>query len=109
MTPARLGALLQLVRDGVVSNSAAKTIFGRMFESGEDAAVIAEREGLRQVSDDGQLLEWIDAVIAANPNEAERLRAGEKKLIGVLVGEVMKMSGGKADPKKVNRLLGERV
>ena len=89
-----------------MSNSAAKTIFGRMFESGKDAAVIAEREGLRQVSDDGQLLEWIDAVIAANPNEAERLRAGEKKLTGVLVGLVMKMSGGKADPKKMNRCWG---
>ena len=92
-----------------MSNSAAQTIFRRMVESGEDAAVISEREGLRQVSDDGQLLEWIDAVIAANPNEAERLRAGEKKLTGVLVGLVMKMSGGKADPKKMNRLLGERV
>jgi aspartyl-tRNA(Asn)/glutamyl-tRNA(Gln) amidotransferase subunit B len=109
VSPQQLGALLDLVRDGAVSNSAAKTIFARMFESGVDAEVIAEREGLRQVSDDGQLIEWIDQVIAANPDEAGRLRAGEKKLIGVLVGLVMKMSGGKADPKKVNRLLAERV
>jgi aspartyl-tRNA(Asn)/glutamyl-tRNA(Gln) amidotransferase subunit B len=80
-----------------------------MFESGDDAVAIADREGLRQVSDNAQLLQWIDSVIAANPNEAQRLRAGEKKLVGVLIGLVMKASGGKADPKKVNQLLTERL
>ena len=56
VTPKQLGGLLDLVRDGLVSNSAAKTIFARMFETGEDATVIADREGLRQVSDDSQLV-----------------------------------------------------
>ena len=109
VTPHQLGGLLDMVRDGVVSNSAAKTIFARMFESGEDAAVIADREGLRQVGDDGQLAVWIDQVLSANPGEAKRFAGGEKKLLGVLVGLVMKASGGKADPKKVNRMLAERV
>ena len=108
VAPKQLGALLDLVRDGVVSNSAAKTIFTRMFESGEDAVAIADREGLRQVGDDGQLVVWIDQVLAANPEETRRFLAGEKKLLGVLVGQVMKASGGKADPKKVNRLLASR-
>ena len=72
VTPRQLGGLLDLVRDGVVSNSAAKTIFARMFESGEDAAVIADREGLRQVGDDRQLSAWVDEVLAANPDEARR-------------------------------------
>jgi aspartyl-tRNA(Asn)/glutamyl-tRNA(Gln) amidotransferase subunit B len=109
VTPKQLGGLLDLVRDGTVSNSAAKTIFAQMFESGEDAAVIADREGLRQVGDDGQLVAWIDQVLAANPDETRRFLAGERKLLGVLVGMVMKTSGGKADPKKVNRLLSERA
>ncbi len=109
VSPKQLGSLLDLVRDGVVSNSAAKTIFARMFESGDDAMVIADREGLRQVGDDGQLVTWIEQVLAANPEETRRFLAGEKKLLGVLVGQVMKASGGKADPKKVNRMLSERV
>jgi aspartyl-tRNA(Asn)/glutamyl-tRNA(Gln) amidotransferase subunit B len=109
VSPKQLASLLQLVRDGTVSNSAAKTILARMFESGEDAAVIADRDGLRQVGDDEQLVAWIDQVLAANPGEAKRFAGGEMKLLGVLVGLVMKASGGKADPKKVNRLLGERV
>jgi aspartyl-tRNA(Asn)/glutamyl-tRNA(Gln) amidotransferase subunit B len=108
VSPKQLAGLLDLVRDGSVSNSAAKTIFAKMFESGDDAAVIADREGLRQVGDDAQLVAWIDQVLAANPDEARRFAAGEKKLLGVLVGLVMKASGGKADPKKVNQLLAKR-
>jgi aspartyl-tRNA(Asn)/glutamyl-tRNA(Gln) amidotransferase subunit B len=105
VTPRQLAALLGMVRDGTVSNSAAKVIFAQMAKSGEDPAVIADREGLRQVGDDAQLVSWIDAVLTAHPDEARRFLAGEKKLLGVLVGMVMKASGGKADPRKVNELL----
>jgi aspartyl-tRNA(Asn)/glutamyl-tRNA(Gln) amidotransferase subunit B len=107
--PQKLAALLAMVREGSVSNTAAKTIFAQMAESGGDPAAIAEREGLRQVSDDSQLIAWIDQVMAAHPDEARRFEAGDRKLLGVLVGMVMKASGGKADPKKVNLLLGKRV
>jgi aspartyl-tRNA(Asn)/glutamyl-tRNA(Gln) amidotransferase subunit B len=106
---ANLAALLDMVRAGEVSNSAAKTVFTRMIESGESPAVIADREGLRQVGDDSQLSKWIDDVFASSPDEAKRYLAGEKKLVGVLVGKVMKASGGKADPKKVNQLLSARA
>jgi aspartyl-tRNA(Asn)/glutamyl-tRNA(Gln) amidotransferase subunit B len=98
-----------MVRDGTVSNSAAKAIFAQMSKSGEDPAVIADREGLRQVGDDAQLAAWIDDVLTAHPDEAGRFLAGEQKLLGVLVGQVMKASGGKADPRKVNQLLAKRA
>ena len=107
--PAKLAALLGMVRDGSVSNTAAKTIFAHMAERGGDPVAIADKEGLRQVGDDDQLVAWIEQVLAASPDEARRFEAGDKKLLGVLVGMVMKASGGKADPKKVNKLLSERV
>jgi aspartyl-tRNA(Asn)/glutamyl-tRNA(Gln) amidotransferase subunit B len=109
VTPQRLAALLDLVRDGQVSNNAAKAVFARMTESDDDAETIADREGLRQVGDDRQLLAWIDAVLAEHPDEAARFLAGEKKLQGVLVGLVMKASRGSADPRKVNQILGARL
>jgi len=70
---------------------------------------IAEREGLLQVSDDGALAAWVEEVWAAHPDEVQRLAAGEQKLLGVLVGAVMKRSGGRADPRKVNQLLAAKL
>jgi aspartyl-tRNA(Asn)/glutamyl-tRNA(Gln) amidotransferase subunit B len=107
--PADLASLLDLVRDGVVSHTAAKQIFGRMVATGDPPAQIAEREGLVRVDDDSQLAAWIDEVIAENPLEAERLRNGEKKLQGVLIGAAMKKSKGRADPKKLNQMLAARL
>jgi aspartyl-tRNA(Asn)/glutamyl-tRNA(Gln) amidotransferase subunit B len=107
--PADLASLLNLVKDGVVSHTAAKQIFGRMVATGDPPAQIAEREGLVKVDDDGQLAAWLDEVVAENPNEAERYRNGEKKLQGVLIGAVMKKSKGRADPKKLNQLLAARL
>jgi len=107
--PADLAALLGLVRDGVVSHTAAKQIFARMVDTGDPPAQIAERDGLVKVDDDAQLAAWLDEVIAENPNEAQRLRNGEKKLQGVLIGAVMKKSKGRADPRKLNQLLSTRL
>ncbi len=107
--PADLAALLRLVRDGTVSHTAAKQIFGIMHTSGGDPAEIAKREGLVQISDEGALEAWISEVIAAMPAEAERFRNGEKKLQGVLIGAVMKRSKGSADPKRVAQLLATRL
>jgi aspartyl-tRNA(Asn)/glutamyl-tRNA(Gln) amidotransferase subunit B len=106
--PADLASLLNLVRDGVVSHTAAKQIFGHMVATGDPPAQIAEREGLVKVDDDAQLAAWLDEVIAENPAEAERYRNGEKKLQGVLIGAVMKKSKGRADPRKLNQLLTAR-
>ena len=107
--PADLARLLDMVRDGLVSHSAAKRIFSRMVDTGDRAEQIAERDGLLQVGDDGALRGWIDEVFAQHPTEAGRFASGERKLQGVLVGMVMKKSGGRADPKRVNQLLAERI
>jgi len=106
--PHDLAQLLNLVRDGIVSHTAAKQIFARMVATGDPPAQIAEREGLVKVNDDSQLAGWLDEVIAEMPNESERFRNGERKLQGVLVGAVMKKSRGRADPRRLNQLLAER-
>lgn len=109
LAPARLASLLDLVRDGVVSSSAARRIFALMLGSDDVPRAIAEREGLVQVRDDNALAGWVDDVLAENPAEAARFAAGEKKLLGLLVGLVMKKSQGRADPKIVNQLLSSRA
>jgi aspartyl-tRNA(Asn)/glutamyl-tRNA(Gln) amidotransferase subunit B len=107
--PHDLAELLNLVRDGVVSHTAAKQVFAAMVATGSPAAQIAEREGLVKVDDDAQLAAWLDEVVGEMPTEAERFRAGEKKLQGVLIGAVMKKSKGRADPRKLNQLLAARL
>jgi aspartyl-tRNA(Asn)/glutamyl-tRNA(Gln) amidotransferase subunit B len=107
--PAELAGLLALVRDGVVSHTAAKQIFGVMSEQGGEPRAIAERAGLLKVSDDAALVRWIDEVFAEHPGEAGRFLRGERRLQGVLVGFVMKKSSGSADPKRVNQLLATRA
>jgi aspartyl-tRNA(Asn)/glutamyl-tRNA(Gln) amidotransferase subunit B len=109
ITPQELAALLNLVRDGVVSHTAAKQIFGAMLASGGDPAEIAKRDGLVKVTDDGALRMWLAEVFAELPTETERFANGERKLQGVLIGAVMKKSKGSADPKRVAQLLAERI
>jgi aspartyl-tRNA(Asn)/glutamyl-tRNA(Gln) amidotransferase subunit B len=107
--PQDLAELLNLVRDGIVSHTAAKQVFTAMVATGDRPAQIAQREGLVKVDDDTQLAAWLDEVVAEMPKEAERFRAGEKKLQGVLIGAVMKKSKGRADPRKLNQLLVARL
>jgi aspartyl-tRNA(Asn)/glutamyl-tRNA(Gln) amidotransferase subunit B len=106
--PADLAQLLNMIRDGLVSHAAAKRVFALMHESGKPAAQVAQEAGLLKVGDDAALAQWIDEALAEHPEEANRYLAGEKKLQGVLVGFVMKKSGGRADPKRVNQLLASR-
>jgi aspartyl-tRNA(Asn)/glutamyl-tRNA(Gln) amidotransferase subunit B len=106
--PADLATLLDMVRDDIVSRTAAKQIFATMVKNGDSPTDIAKRDGLLKVSDDDALRAWLDDVIAENPKEADRYAAGEKKLQGVLIGAVMKKSKGSADPKRLAQLLGER-
>ena len=105
--PADLAALITLVRDGVVSHSAAKQIFGTMVQTGDRPMQIAERDGLVQERSTDALAQWVNEVLAEHPDEAARFRGGEKKLLGVLVGLVMRKSKGRADPRRVNQLLSE--
>jgi aspartyl-tRNA(Asn)/glutamyl-tRNA(Gln) amidotransferase subunit B len=103
--PADLAQLLDMVRDGKLSTSAAKQVFAEMVRTGDRPEQVAERAGLVQESDDAALQRWIDEVLTENPAEAARYANGEKKLQGFLVGLVMKKSKGRADPKRVNQLL----
>jgi Asp-tRNA(Asn)/Glu-tRNA(Gln) amidotransferase B subunit len=106
----RLAALVGLVRGGTVSHQAAKRIYAEMAQSPDgDPAAVAERLGLVQVSDRGALAGWVDEVLAAHPGEVERYRAGEAKLMGFFVGQVMKRSKGKADPKGVQPVLQDKL
>ena len=106
----QLGALIRLETSGKVSNAAARQLLPLLESSpSSDPEQLAAREGLLKVSDDQAILDWIEQVMREHPEEAARYIAGERRLQGVLVGFVMKLSGGSADPRKVNQLLAERV
>lgn len=109
VSPAQGAELLALVEDGTISGRIAKDVFEIMFESGRGAAEIVEEKGLKQVSDSGEIERIIDEVIAANPGQLEQYRAGKDKLLGFFVGQVMKATGGKANPGLVNKLLKPKL
>jgi aspartyl-tRNA(Asn)/glutamyl-tRNA(Gln) amidotransferase subunit B len=106
---ARLAELIGLVKAGTVSRQAAKQVYSELPASADAPGALATRLGLVQVSDTGQLAGWIDEVIAAHPAEVARFKGGEGKLMGFFTGQVMKKSGGKADPKALQPLLVERL
>ena len=102
----RLAGLVALVREGVVSHQAAKRVYTELAHApAEEPKAVAERLGLVQVSDQGALAGWVDEVLAAHPAEVARYKGGESKLMGFFVGQVMKRSKGKADPKGVQLVL----
>jgi aspartyl-tRNA(Asn)/glutamyl-tRNA(Gln) amidotransferase subunit B len=103
--PAALAALLALIERGTISTTAAKDVFERMWDSRRAPEEIVATEGLAQISDERALQAAVDQVIAANPDVAAQFRAGQVKVLGFLVGQVMKATGGKASPTLVNDLL----
>ena len=86
-----------------------RKVLGQMVDSGKNAREIIETEGLAQVQDSGELNAWVDTVIEENADEVERYRSGETKLIGFFVGQIMKKSQGRADPKALSALLRGRL
>ena len=109
ISPAMLGGLVGLISDGTISGRIAKDVFADMFETGKDAASIVDEKGLKQVSDSGAIEALIDAVIAANMDKVEEYRGGKDKLFGFFVGQVMKQSGGQANPGMVNQILKSKL
>ena len=105
----RFGALVALVAQSAIGGTSAKEVLDEMLETGAAPDAIVERRGLRQVSDAGAIGALVDRILAAHPEEVQRFRAGEKKLQGFLLGQVMRESGAKANPKVVAQLLGERL
>ena len=109
ISPAMLGGLVGLISDGTISGRIAKDVFADMFETGKDAASIVDEKGLKQVSDSGAIEALIDTVIAANMDKVEEYRGGKDKLFGFFVGQVMKQSGGQANPGMVNQILKSKL
>ena len=106
---AALGTLIARIRDATISSKIAKTVFDIMVAEGGEPDAIIEARGLRQMSDSGELERLVDEVIAANPTQVEQFRAGKTKLLGFFVGQVMKATGGKANPQQLNDLLRGRL
>ena len=109
VTPASAAELLKLVSDGTISGSIAKQVFEKMLETGDGAAAIVEREGLKQESDTGAIEAAVDAVLAANADKVAEYRGGKEALFGFFVGQTMKAMAGKGNPKLVNEVLRNRL
>jgi aspartyl-tRNA(Asn)/glutamyl-tRNA(Gln) amidotransferase subunit B len=108
-SPARFAGLLKMVDAGDLSNNAAKDVLAEMFRSGRAPKDIAAEKGLVQVQDTGAVDAAVDAVLAANPGEVEKYRAGKKQVFGFLVGQVMKAMKGKGNPALVNAALKAKL
>jgi len=104
-----LGALVKLIDDGTISGKQGKDVLVEMFSTGKTAAAIVEERGLVQVSDTGEIDRVIDEVMSANPKQLEQYRGGKEGLFGFFVGQVMKASKGKANPKIVNERLKDKL
>ena len=109
VSPAQAAELLQLVGDGTISGSLAKQVFEIMLETGEGAADIVEKRGLKQTSDTGAIDAEIDKILAANADKVEQYKAGKVALFGFFVGQTMKAMAGKANPQVVNERLRAKL
>jgi aspartyl-tRNA(Asn)/glutamyl-tRNA(Gln) amidotransferase subunit B len=107
--PATLARLIERIESGVISAKSGKETLDYLFDNGGEADAAIEKLGLKQINDDEAIIRAIDAVLSANATNAERYRSGETKLFGFFVGQVIKESGARANPAKVNELLKNRL
>jgi aspartyl-tRNA(Asn)/glutamyl-tRNA(Gln) amidotransferase subunit B len=109
LNPARLAGLLNRIADGTISGKIAKEVFESMWASGADADSVIAEKGLKQISDPTAIEKAIDEVMAKSPGQLADYRAGKDKLFGYFVGQVMKATGGKANPAQLNELLKKKL
>jgi len=109
LTPAHLAELLSLIKDGTISNKIGKEIFPELYERGVSPRQLVKEKGMVQISDETALIATIDAILEKNPKELADFRAGKEKLLGFFVGQAMKETKGKANPKLLNELLLRRL
>lgn len=109
VSPKQCAKLLALIQDGKINKAAAKTVFHDMFLTGAEPESIVQKQGLAQVSNSGELETLVDKVIGSNPQEWERLKKGEGQLMGFFMGQVMKESKGKANPKLLTEIFGKKL
>lgn len=108
-TPTEVADLVKIIDDGTISNKIAKQVFEEMVKSGENPQKIVEDKGLVQISDPEVIGVIIDEVIEKNPDNVTKFKEGNKKLLGFFVGQVLKATGGKANPQVVNQLVAEKL
>ena len=108
-SPKQISELVKMIDDETISNKIAKQVFEEMAKSGENPTQIVEVKGLVQISDPSKILPIIDEIIAKNPDNVAKFKAGNTKLLGFFVGQVLKTTGGKANPKVVNELVAEKL
>ncbi|MBC7931206.1 MAG: Asp-tRNA(Asn)/Glu-tRNA(Gln) amidotransferase GatCAB subunit B, partial [Rubrivivax sp.] len=109
VSPEELGALVRAIEEGRISGKQGKDVLVEMFKTGKGAGQVIEEGGLVQLSDTGEIEKIVADVLAASPQQVEQYRAGKETLYGFFVGQVMKASKGKANPKMVNELLKEKL
>lgn len=109
VTPENLASMLELMQQGTISSKIAKTVFEEMVASGKDPATIVKEKGLQQISNEGEIVAIVEAVLAANPQSIADFKAGKDRALGFLVGQIMKQTKGRANPELVNKLLKERI
>jgi aspartyl-tRNA(Asn)/glutamyl-tRNA(Gln) amidotransferase subunit B len=109
LTPVNVAMLINRIDDQTISGKIGKSIFEEMYESGASPDEIIESQGLKQISDDGAIEEIINTVIQENPGQVEAYLGGKEKLFGFFVGQVMKLTEGKANPQSVNSILKEKL
>jgi aspartyl-tRNA(Asn)/glutamyl-tRNA(Gln) amidotransferase subunit B len=107
--PAQMVGMLKLIDDGTISGKIAKTVFEEMYRTGKNAGDVVNEKGLVQISDTSEIEMAVDDVLAKSASEVERFKAGDEKLMGFFVGQVMKATKGKANPKMLNDLLKEKL
>jgi aspartyl-tRNA(Asn)/glutamyl-tRNA(Gln) amidotransferase subunit B len=105
----QLAGLILLILDNTISGKIAKEVFAEMIKTGQDAASIVEAKGLKQVTDVGAIEAAIDAVLSANPDKVAEYKAGKDKMFGFFVGQIMKNTGGKANPNLLNEILKKKL
>ena len=104
-----LSKLINLIKDGTISGKIAKSVFEIMADEGKDPQIIVEEKGLKQQIDPKEIEKLIDKVITDNPDKVKEYKSGKEKLFGFFVGQVMKVSGGKANPQLVNEILKKKL
>ena len=104
-----LGGLIDLIADNTISGRIAKDVFNEMFETGKDAAAIVAEKGLKQITDTGAIESVVERIVRASPDNVTQYKGGNAKVIGWFVGQVMKETQGKANPKLVNELLRKKL
>src|SRR5690606_13626347 len=109
VTAERLGGLIDRISDKTVSGRLAKEVFAALWETGKAADAVIEEKGLRQITDTGAIEAAIDAVLARETGKVAEYKSGKDKLFGFFVGQVMKSTGGKANPAMVNEVLRKKL